>query len=268
MALPPPSLTSTVVVTGASAGIGAELARALAARGYGLTLVARREDRLAALAAELRAAHGVEAETQACDLADAAARERLIATVRDGEREVVGLCNNAGLGSVGRFHALPLRREREQVRINVDALHHLTGALLPDMVARGAGAVLNVSSLAGFQPLPGMATYAATKAFVTSFSEAVHAELAGTGVSVTAVCPGPVHTEFGALAGAPEGELPGVVYTDAGKVAREAVDAMLAGRRSVVPGPLGRVAGLGGRLVPRSLLLPAARGILARRVSE
>ncbi len=265
MALPPPSRSSTVVVTGASSGIGAELARALAARGHGLILVARREDRLVALAGELRAAHGVEAETRACDLGDAAARERLIAALGDGGRAVAGLVNNAGLGSVGRFHELPLGRERDQVRINVDALHHLTGALLPGMVARGAGAVLNVSSLAGFQPLPGMATYAATKAFVTSFSEAVHAELAGTGVSVTALCPGPVHTEFGAVAGAPEGELPGAVYTDVGKVAREAVEAMVEGRRSVVPGPLGRAAGLGGRLVPRSLLLPAARGILARR---
>ena len=193
MALPPPTNGSTILVTGASAGIGAELARGLAARGYGVTLVARREERLRALADEL----GSGAEVAPCDLADAAARGALVAGL---ERQVTGVCNNAGFGSVGRFAELDAERELRLVRVNVEAVVELTRAFLPGMLEAGAGAVLNVASIAAYQPLPGFAAYAASKAFVQSFSEAVHEELAGTGVSVTCLSPGFTHTEFEAAA--------------------------------------------------------------------
>src|SRR6266550_2938068 len=154
MALPAPDPSATCVVTGASAGIGTELARQLAARGHGLTLVARRRDRLEALAAELRARHGVRVDVHDCDLADDAARSRLIDALRVGERRVDVLCNNAGYGSFGRFHELPADREKAMVRVNVVALHELMADFLPGMVERGRGAILNVGSMAGFQPQP------------------------------------------------------------------------------------------------------------------
>src|SRR5436190_681314 len=191
MALPDPSTEHTVVVTGASAGIGTELARELASRGHGLTLVARRRDRLEELAEELEVPVAVEP----CDLADPEERTRLIGALGRG-RPIAGVCNNAGYGTVGRFADLPLDREVGEVRLNVEALVELTGAFLPQMTDRGAGAILNVASTASYQPLPNMAVYAATKAFVRSFSEATHTELGGTGVSVTTLCPGFTETEF------------------------------------------------------------------------
>ena len=256
MALPPPTNGSTILVTGASAGIGAELARGLAARGYGVTLVARREERLRALADEL----GSGAEVAACDLSDAAARQALVAGL---ERRVLGVCNNAGFGSVGRFAELDAERELRLVRVNVEAVVELTRAFLPRMLEAGAGAVLNVASIAAYQPLPGFAAYAASKAFVQSFSEAVHEELAGTGVSVTCLSPGFTHTEFGAAAGS-EGSLPGFLYGDASDVAEAGIEAMLAGRRSAIPGLANRASMLGGRVAPRSVLLPLVRQVTDR----
>jgi len=256
MALPPPTNGSTILVTGASAGIGAELARGLAARGYGVTLVARREERLRALADEL----GSGAEVAPCDLADAAARGALVAGL---ERQVTGVCNNAGFGSVGRFAELDAERELRLVRVNVEAVVELTRAFLPGMLEAGAGAVLNVASIAAYQPLPGFAAYAASKAFVQSFSEAVHEELAGTGVSVTCLSPGFTHTEFEAAAGS-EGSLPGFIYGDASDVAEAGIEAMLAGRRSAIPGLANRASMLGGRVAPRSLLLPLVRQVTDR----
>ena len=190
MALPAPSYGSTVVITGASSGIGADMARRLAERGYNVTLVARRRERLEELADELREAHDVARRRRDLRPRQPAARGRLIKKLRAGEREVVGVCNNAGFGNLGKFLDNDLEAESDVVRLNVEALHELTGAFLPRMVEQGAGAVLNVASTAAFQPLPGFATYAASKAFVHSFSEAVHSELAGTGVSVTSLCPG------------------------------------------------------------------------------
>ena len=255
-----------MVITGASAGIGAELARRLADRGHDVVLVARREQRLRELAEQLRLRHGIRAEVEVCDLGDAAARRELVDRLLAG-RVVAGLCNNAGMGTVGTLLEAGVEREQQVVRLNVDAVHHLTGAFLPGMVERGAGAILNVASTAAFQPLPGFATYAASKAFVQSFSEAVHAELGGTGVSVTALCPGFTHTEFGEKAGASEHEraLPELLFQDAQAVARAGVDAMIAGRRTAIPGLHNRASMLGGRLVPRSLLLPVVRKVTAAR---
>ena len=154
MALPPPTPGNAVVVTGASAGIGAQLARELARRGYDLVLVARRVERLRALAGELQAAHGVHAGVEPCDLIDADERRALVARLGEGERTPVGVCNNAGFGTLTTLRDADLEREQDVVRLNVEAVHHLTGAFLGPMVERGAGAILNVASTAAFQPLP------------------------------------------------------------------------------------------------------------------
>jgi short-subunit dehydrogenase len=267
MALPPPTIDSTVLVTGASSGIGTELARQLAARSYNVVLVARRAERLRKLAEELRLAHGVHADTEVCDLTDAEARRELIRRLEAGEREVVGVCNNAGFGTVSTLLESNLEREQQVVRLNVEAMHHLTGAFLRKMVGDGAGAILNVASTAAFQPIPGFATYAATKAFVQSFSEAVHAELGGTGVSVTCLCPGFTHTEFPETAEAGEAEdtIPGFLWMEAPEVARVGIEAMVAGRRTAIPGIKNRASMIGGRIAPRSVLLPLVRHVTGRR---
>jgi short-subunit dehydrogenase len=267
MALPPPTLDNTVVVTGASAGIGAELARQLARRNYNLVLVARRGDRLRELAEELRLSHGIHADVEACDLTDAERRNELVERLGTGEREIAGVCNNAGFGSVATLLESDLEHERQIVRLNVEAVHHLTGAFLRPMVDRGAGAILNVASTAAFQPLPGFATYAASKAFVQSFSEAVHTELSGTGVSVSCLFPGFTHTEFVENPGAAgaESTIPGFLWMEAPDVARVGIEAMVAGRRTAIPGIKNRALMLSGRMTPRSVLLPLVRQVTGRR---
>lgn len=191
----------TALVTGASAGLGVEFAKQLAARGVDLVLVARRRDRLEALAAELTGKHGVKTWVIPADLEDSAAPAAIVAEVERLGLEVDLLVNNAGFGSNGPFAELPLGPELGQIRVNVLALVELTHRLLPGMRARGRGNVLNIASTAGFQPGPLMATYFATKAFVVSFSEALSHELAGSGVGVTAHCPGATATDFFTTAG-------------------------------------------------------------------
>lgn len=266
MALPPPAESSTALVTGASSGIGVEIARGLAARGHGVWLTARREERLRELGEELEAEHGIRADVFACDLGDATAREELVAAIGGAGLNVEVLVNNAGFGGHGRFIRQERGRDVGMVRVNVEALTDLTVRWLPAMVERGRGAVLNVASIAAFQPLPGTATYGATKAFVLSQSEALHAELKGTGVTVTAVCPGPVKTEFAQVAGVDElaGRAPEVVWTSAEEVATAAIEALEAGRRTVVPGVINRAGALAGRLTPRGALLPVVRAVWGR----
>ncbi|HUO39296.1 MAG TPA: SDR family oxidoreductase [Mycobacterium sp.] len=256
MSLPPPSAKTAIVVTGASSGIGTELARGLARRGYPLLLVARRRERLEELADEVHSTHSVAAEVMALDLADAGARAQL--SERIGNEPVAGVCNSAGFGTSGQFCELPIEREREEVVVNVFALMELTHAALPGMIARGAGAVLNVASIAGFQPMPHMAVYSASKAFVQTFSEAVHEELHGTGVSCTVLCPGPVPTEWADIADAHQYSI-GIAQVSARHVAEDAIHGMLAGKRSVIPGLVPKAASLGGRFTPRGVLLPALR---------
>jgi short-subunit dehydrogenase len=261
MTLPYPTHERTALVTGASAGIGAEVARELASRGHHLTLVARRRERLEELAAEIAKEHDVETAVDECDLGDAEARHQLIAKLGRRKRGVAVLVNNAGFATYGSLWETPADREREEVRLNVEALHDLTLAFLPGMVRHGYGAILNVGSTAGFQPLPGNSTYAASKAFVNSFSESLHAELAGTGVSCTVLCPGPVATEFAEVSGIGylEEDAPGFVFASAGDVARAAVNGMDKGKRVVMPRPTDAVQGALGRYTPRSVLLPVVR---------
>ncbi|HYH58993.1 MAG TPA: SDR family oxidoreductase [Thermoleophilaceae bacterium] len=261
MALPSPSEGTTALVTGASSGIGAEIAMLLAARGHGVTLVARREDRLAALAEEIEAKQHVRATVLACDLSDAADRERLVTKVRDGGQKVSVLVNNAGFGSAGAFQDLDLEGELRMVRTNVEAVVHLCGAFVPGMVRRGDGAVMNVASTAGFQPLPRQSTYSASKAFVLSFTEVLSSDLKGTGVTATALCPGPVRTEFtDQHSGFDSAEsTPDFVWMSAEECARIAVKGLERGKRVVVPGMGNRIGAVAGQHAPRSVLLAAAR---------
>jgi uncharacterized protein len=256
MSLPEPNSDATVVVTGASSGIGTEIARGLARRGYPLLLTARRGERLAQLSDELRAKHSVAVEVIPLDLGDGAARGQLIDRI--GSAPIAGLCNSAGFGTSGLFHLLPVQREREEVIVNALALMELTHAALSGMVDRGVGAVLNIASIAGFQPIPGMAVYSATKAFVLTFSEAVHEELHGTGVSCTVLCPGPVPTEWAEVADARQFSIP-IAQVSPSEVAESAIVGMLEGKRSVVPGLVPNVVGLAGRFTPKCVLLPALR---------
>jgi uncharacterized protein len=261
VALPPSSPRSTCLVTGASSGIGAEIARALARRGHGVTLAARREERLEKLAAKLAAEHGVRAETVAADVSDEAGRERLRRELEGRGLHVDVLVNNAGYGSGGAFVKLEGDREAGMVRTNVEAVVALSSTYLPRMVRRGQGAILNVASLIAFQPVPFQATYGATKAAVLSFTDALHEELRGTGVTVTAICPGPVRTEFGEAGGfgGADDRIPSFLWLSARTVAQAAVRGLEKGERVVVPGPINQVTALYGQHLPRAILLPLVR---------
>lgn len=258
MALPDPSSDTTVVVTGASSGIGEALARELARRGHHLTLTARRASRLEELAGELTAHHGVDVTVVPADLSRERSRSTLLRKVRSGDRAVVGLCNVAGNGALGKILDHDLADEQLVFDVNAAALFQLTNVLVRDMVERGTGAVLNTGSILAFAPIPQNATYAATKAFVASFSEALHEELSGTGVSCTTLSPGPTRTPIFDRSGA-EGAAglgPGVFWQDAEDVAKPAVDGMVGGKRTVVPGLTNKLAVLGLSLTPRTALLP------------
>jgi uncharacterized protein len=256
--LPAPSVSSTALVTGASSGIGSEVAKQLAARGYAVVLVARREERLQSLATELRSEHDVEAEVIACDLGKESGRDRLEAELHQHGRSVEVLVNNAGFGHQADFARSSRERMLEMVHLNVEAVVDLTSRFLPPMVERGRGSVINIASTAAFQPLPGSAVYGASKAFVLSFSEAIRTELRGSGVSVTAVCPGPVRTEFMTVAEVPgvEDRTPGIVWTAAEDVAKQAVEGAEHDKRVVVPGLLNRAGALAGQHSPRAVALP------------
>jgi len=259
------SAVRTAIVTGASSGIGAEIARALAERGHGVTLVARREDRLRALASELTGAHDVRTEVIAADLTDETSRERIAKELPDRGLTVDILVNNAGFSTTGAVQVSDPAREIALVRTNAEAVVHLCSLFLPGMVERGRGAVLNVASTAAFQPLPGQAAYGASKAFVLSYGQATGAELRGTGVTLTTLCPGPVETEFAEQAGfdgdEAEAALPKFMWVPANEVAKAAIDGLEKGRRVVIPGAANRVAAGVAHMTPRRMLLP----ILARQ---
>ena len=260
MALPPPSPSTTALITGASSGIGAEIARLLAQRGQGVTLVARRRDRLETLAGELSEAYEIRADVETCDLASASARGELIEAVEKRGLGVSILVNNAGFGSGGRFQDLDAETELEMVRTNVEAVVHLCSAFVPGMVKRRDGAILNVASVAAFQPVPRQATYGATKAFVLSFTDALTADLHGTGITATSLCPGPVPTEFGEVAAIDENlmSIPGVSVSPE-DVARSGVEGLERGKRVVVPGPATRATAMLSSMTPRWIALEAMR---------
>lgn len=270
MPLPPSRPDSTALVTGASSGIGTELARGLAARGHGLTLVARRADRLESLAGELSSRHGVRVEPIAAELSDASDRDRLGREVESRGLTVEILVNNAGFGIYEPFGHSDRRRELEQVRLLVEAVVDLNARYLPGMLERRRGAILNMASSAAFQPLPGNASYAASKSFVVFHSEALHEEVRGQGVTVTAVCPGPVKTEF-LETSQPlfAARVPGPLWTDAETVAKEGLEALENGRRTVVPGGFAiRAAFAPNRMAPPSLALPVARRLMSRELAR
>lgn len=247
---------SVALVTGASAGLGVEFARQLSARGHRLVLAARRKDRLEALAAALGNARAVE-----IDLSKAGAAAKLIKNIDEAGERVDLLVNNAGFGLHGRFHKAEAKRLRQMVDLNCGALTELCRAVLPAMVDRKSGAILNVASTAAFQAGPGMAVYFATKAYVLSLSEALHEEVARFGVSVTALCPGPTRTEFGEVAGFKANGAFERISMDAESVVRAGLEALDRNRAIVITGALNRIGAFSTRLVPRSLVRKAAGAI-------
>jgi len=239
----------TALITGASAGLGAEYARLFAADKHDLALVARRRDRLEALAAELRSAHGVKVQVIAADLAAPDSVPGVVAKAG----EVDFLVNNAGFGTSGAFAELDFKRELEMIQVNIVALVSLTRAFLPGMIGRRRGRILNVGSTAGFPPGPFMAVYYASKAFVNSFTEALGYELRGTGVSATVSCPGATATEFAQVAGNDRSLLFRLGAASAAKVAKEGYRAMMKGRPMVIHGIKNKITVQSLRISPRAL---------------
>jgi short-subunit dehydrogenase len=244
----------SALVTGASSGIGRELARQVAGRGADVTLVARRAERLEDLAAELRGRHGVDVEVLVADLGDESGVRAVEERIADPERPVDLVVNNAGLGSQGTFHALPLDHAEAEVRLNALAVLRLSHAALAAMVPRGRGGLLNVSSLSGFQPLPGTASYAATKAFVTSLSQSLHEEVRASGVHVTVLCPGFTRTEFHSAGAIERSGLPARAWLSAASVARAGLDAVTRNQAVCIPGAGYRALILAAGLLPRGVL--------------
>jgi short-subunit dehydrogenase len=252
MAFPRPDPAATAVVTGASSGIGTEFARLLAGEGYNVTLVARREERLRELAGELERQHGVRADVAAHDLTDPEQRAEL---ARGLALRVDVLVNNAGFATGGAFHESDLQGELDQVRLLCETPVDLLRRFLPGMVERGAGAVVNVTSTAGMQPLPNSAGYAAAKAHLLSLSEAVHAEVRRHHVHVTALCPPPVRTELFDKEEHPVERVPRIAWLDPDEVARAGWEGAKANKRVVVPGAVARVTSPIARLAPRAIQL-------------
>jgi uncharacterized protein len=259
MSLPDPSPESIVLVTGASSGIGEEFARQLSQVGHRVALVARREERLRELAEELGGDE--RAVVLGADLASPEDRDRLAGRIDELGAQVDILVNNAGFGIYEDFARSDRERELQQARVGVEAVVDLSSRYVPGMVERGTGAVINTASTAGFQPIPGNATYSAAKAFVLTFSEALSEELRGTGVTVTAVCPGPVHTGFQDASEAHDfaATLPKPLWKPPEEVVAAALDAADSGKRRVVPGIGNRILGWSGRHTPRAVLLRVLR---------
>jgi uncharacterized protein len=251
---------AVALVTGASAGIGEEFARQLAGRDHDLVLVARDRARLDALAKELSEAHSAHCEVLPADLTD----DAQLATVESRAREVDLLINNAGFGTFGKFYELDLDKELREIQLNVIALVRLTRAAAGAMAERGMGGILNVSSLAGFQPGPMNATYGATKAFVTMFTEAVHEEMRGTGVSISVLCPGFTHTEFQERANAPASDVPGFMWQNAPEVARAGLDGVARNKAVIIPGNVNKVLGTMSAMSPHGLSRRLSAEILKR----
>lgn len=246
----------TALVTGASAGIGRALAEEFARHGHDVVLVARRESRLRTAADEFENEYDVDAHYVVQDLSDRQGREAMIAAMAD--RRIDYLVNNVGIGTQGRFVDIDLDRELTQLQLNVTTPTHLTKRFAPEMRDRGTGGILNVASSAAFQPGPFMAVYYATKSYLFSFSQALHRELSGDGVAVTALCPGPVDTEFQERADntrTPIGSPGGFPrWFDAETVARTGYDGLMAGKAVAIPGFEYKLLWRVARVTPRPIL--------------
>lgn len=252
-------MTGTALVTGASSGIGLELARLLAGDGYDLVLVARRRDRLEELGRGLEKEHGIRYRTIEADLAEPGAAEQVSHQLEDPSAVDI-LVNNAGVGALGPFAKMDIDAERRMIRLNIAALTDLTRLVLAGMLSRRRGRILNVASTAGFAPGPFMAVYYASKAYVISFSEALREELRGSGVTVTVLCPGPTRTEFQEVAHIESVRLfrmPGVM--DAAPVARAGYRGLMRGKGLVVPGLMNQILPLAIRVSPRWMVARASR---------
>jgi len=255
------------LVTGASSGIGADLARELARDGHDLVLTARSLAPMQALAAELET-YGAGTVVIAADLNEPAGAAALASAIDARGLQIEVLVNNAGLGALGRFDQMDPARIGEMLQVNIVALTELTRLLLPGMVARGRGKIMMVASTASFQPGPRMAVYFATKAYVRSFGEAIAEELRGTGVTVTTLCPGATATNFAEVAGAANTTLfnnAARPVMSAAAVARLGYRGFKAGRRVVITGLLNKIVALGSRLAPHAILLPVTKSLMARR---
>lgn len=257
----------TALVTGASSGIGEELARCFAKGGFDLVLVARSADKLRALAAELEASHGVGVRAQPSDLSQSGAAAALATALRRKQVTVDVLVNNAGVLEQGAFCEIPAQRQQELIDLNVSGLTSMLAMFLPGMCERGWGRVLNVASIAAFQPVPTLATYAATKAYVLSLTESLSEELKGTGVSITALCPGITATQMVSRAAATNDKLdrlPAFMIGDAGEVAAEGYRACLRGEVIKVPGLLNLATTLASRATPKWLLRGMSGAVVRR----
>jgi uncharacterized protein len=255
-----PANRETVLVTGASSGIGLELAKCFAADKSNLILVARSTEALEMLAGKLRAKHSIEVHVLTADLADPGSPQRIFDELKGRGIIVDVVVNNAGFGLHGAFAELPLKRQLEIIQVNVAALVELTGLFLPGMIQRKGGGILNVGSVAGFLPGPNMAVYYASKAFVQSFSEALHEELRGTGVRVTNLCPGPTETNFSKTARAYQMRISQAAKMSAKEVAVAGWRAFRAGQCVNVPGMKNVLLVQSARIIPRSTL----RKVVAR----
>lgn len=244
----------TALITGASSGIGAEMARLFARKGYALVLVARTESALNALADELRAAHGVSVTVVARDLSLPDAAHAIFETVQHANITVDVLVNNAGYASYGPFVRADLRNELSEMQVNMMALTALTRLFLPGMVVRKHGGILNVASTAAFQPGPGMAVYYASKAFVLSFSEALAYEVSGAGINVTALCPGATRSAFFDRASMQDSRFVRGHMMDSATVARAGYEGLMHGKAIVIPGARNRILVVGSRFFPRGMV--------------
>jgi short-subunit dehydrogenase len=259
-------INPVTLITGASSGIGAEFARVFSAHGHRVALVARRADRLNALAAEITASGRMSPIVIPCDLGEADAAERIAAALTDESVEVKYLVNNAGYGLFGRAAELDRADQLAMIDLNIRALTDLTLRFVPNVI-RLRGGILNVGSIGGFLPGPGMAVYYATKAFVLSFSEALRGELGPLGVRVTVICPGPVPSGFQARAGLKPGFDSAILNVSAKDVAADGYRALMANKRAVLPGLGIKIVPFLLRLFPRDFVLWGVSGFQMRRRS-
>ena len=259
------SVRPLALVTGASVGIGFELARVFARNGFDLLLVSRRADALEAVAGRLEGEHGISARIFAADLALPESPQRIFDYCANEKLAVEVLVNNAGIGFGGEFGETDINRQMNIIHVNISALTHLTGLFLPQMMLRRSGRILNVASTAAFQPGPLMAVYYASKAYVLSFSQALAEELRNTGVTVTALCPGPTKTEFAAAADIENTRLFHSVVADAASVAEFGFNATMEGKRVAIPGMMNKIVAQSNRFAPRIVVTKLARLLQERR---